>query len=249
MQDTGLLDTSNAPQTQQIEKAQLEDKTCDTVKAANGIISPESWCNLSANDSMSENNRRWKSEYHHLSSAQAAKFFNGKHQLAFPLGASATEWRAVELWEPNLALLKGGLVMVNQQGQLVQTKISAADGQTIKMQSISSCGQDTPLSKCILVTATPSRMDGGKLEHTRLSDYLQGNLAPYKNTMDHDVGYSVFALEGNNVTGKNKMKPNGAVSEPGYIGWNNDLGNDPIYSSQTSNDVWSVMASFVNNHY
>lgn len=249
MQKTGLLDTDDAPQAQQIEQAQRQDKTCDTVKASNGIISPQSWCNLSANDSMSENNRRWQGHYHHISSEQAEKFFNGKHQLAYPLGASATEWRKIELWKPKLSKLEGGLVMVNQQNQLVQTKITTQDGKSIKMQDISVCGKDVPLTQCAMITATPSRMIDGQLEHSTLADYLQGNLAPYKSSMAHDVGYSVFALEGNNVTDKNKMKTNGAVSEPGYIGWHNTLGTDPAYTKATSDQVWSDMQVFVNNQY
>ncbi|WP_108650938.1 hypothetical protein [Dongshaea marina] len=252
MQQTGILNTIKKPEADQITQAQQADKTCDTVKVSDGIISPQSWCNLSANDSMSENNRRWQGAYHRLSSARAAQFFNGKHQLALPLGASATQWRRIELWNPKLSALKGGLVMVDAKGKLIQNQIGTQDGKPVKMQTLSSCGQGVPLSQCIMVSATPSRMKQGKLENTTLGDYLQGNFAPYKASRAYDVGYSVFALEGNNVTSKNAGpagKINSAVSEPGYIGWNNSFGTDPAYSSQVSDHVWEVMSDFVGKNY
>jgi len=199
------------------------DGSCNTVNNSN-LYSPVSYCNLTTNDSVSENTRRFTNTYHTISTQDAMIHFNGKYQLAFPLAASATEWEAIEIWNPDLDLLskKAGILSLNKQAcaglsnqwlndnedSLNQNssdeykKLSSClmmDSQfnigDVSYQTWSKCGA-LPLSQCLKVSNLPSSTNDGVIGHPSVLDYVKQNMSVYCQTnADHYVGYSVFALE------------------------------------------------------
>lgn len=80
---------------------------------------PASYCSLSLNDSISENNRRFMNTYHTVSTHDAMIYFDGKYSPIVPLAASATEWNNVEIWNPDFTIKTGSTaifgVMINNQ--------------------------------------------------------------------------------------------------------------------------------------
>lgn len=160
------------------------DQSCTTINNA-GYYSPVSYCNLSTNDSYSENNRRFQDNYHQISTHDAVIYFNGKYQLALPLADSATEWSAVEIWNPDFTptIFKTGRILttttcaqidnrflINNEYDLKNNPTSdayktleiclLADASHqvvtgLPMQAFSPCGPNTPYAQCILVSSLP----------------------------------------------------------------------------------------------
>lgn len=77
------------------------------------LVSPVSWCNLTPNDSASENYRRWlscpqstptgKDDTVKWNNVQAMQYLNGQYSVILPLSWSATEWTHIEAWKPDFA--------------------------------------------------------------------------------------------------------------------------------------------------
>lgn len=160
------------------------DKSCTTINNA-GYYSPISYCNLSINDSYSENNRRLKDNYHQISTHDAIIYFNGKYQLALPLADSATEWSAVEIWNPDFtpAIFKTGRILTTTACAVVDNTFFVKNAHDLacnpassayktlaaclladaahqvvsglSMQAFSSCGSNIPYAQCILVSSLP----------------------------------------------------------------------------------------------
>ena len=70
-----------------------QDYMCNTPQLGGAYYNPVSWCNLSLNDSYSENNRLFNtSGGATVSTNDAIINFNGQIQLTLPIADSATEW-------------------------------------------------------------------------------------------------------------------------------------------------------------
>lgn len=125
------------------------DKTCNLFKS-NGKSATDtsvSWCNNSANQSISENNRMWKTfvkaSFQYGSPQETMQFFHGKFQLVLPVSWSATQWTHLYVWNPDFSqafaesddLLgsdintwKSGLFMVNKNAKAVCTAAQLSQG-------------------------------------------------------------------------------------------------------------------------
>ena len=210
-----------------------QDASCSAVNNG-GLYQPVSYCNLSVNDSVSENHRRFNDSYHQVSSHDAIIYFNGKYQLTLPIAASATEWNAVEIWNPDFtpAIFKTGRVMTKkeacqtidhnfflQYAQDLENPTSVAyhqlqscllndvlvDGEA--MQLFSHCGT-VPYAQCILISSLPSSDMGQQgIKRATIPGYLHNNIAIYEDTRAYEVGNSFFAMENSNTA------PAGAFSD------------------------------------
>jgi hypothetical protein len=175
-----------------------KDLSC-TSKNNAGLYSPVSYCSLSINDSYSENNRRFKDTYHQISTEDAVLYFNGKYQLTLPLADTATEWNAVEVWNPDFSpsVFKQGRLMttaactgidhaffVQHAEELMNSTESESYHQlqacllsdtgsdvmpNLPMQSFSPCAKGIPYASCILVSSLPGSQTIGQATVVRSS--------------------------------------------------------------------------------
>lgn len=212
----------NPEQAQILYNSFQNDQSC-SVMSSTDLAKPVSYCNLTLNDSISENNRRWNVSYHTISTADAMQYFNGKYELIYPLAASATEWQQLELWHPNLSLftkgsgelmtnptacmsisndyLKKNDALLNQPSSKPAVLLSHCLFSNIKinnlpLQEYHRCKANMPYSECILISSLPGSIDSSTpIVRDNAIAYVNANQSIYSKTVLHDVGYSVFALE------------------------------------------------------
>lgn len=176
-------------------------------------VSPKSWCNISLNDSISENYRRFTSGPFNqgagVSPAQAMMSFHGNYALSLPVAGSATEWEAVEIWQPDFT--EPATVMVNPvacssinnsflaendssldvPGSAAYNALSACLQTNVNVgpatvQTFGRCGYEMgstteiPYNQCIMVSNVPGKgANDADVTHPAETDYIQNNLNVY----------------------------------------------------------------------
>jgi hypothetical protein len=153
-------------------------------------------------------------------------------------------------------------------GQLAKCLMADTMVGSVPVQTFSHCGnqmgssESIPYAQCILVSNIPGKGVGDQdVKHPVSIDYAKNNLQVYASTIQHQTGYSVFALETPAAATSGAFGsatiPNKNVQEPWYIGYNYTPSTnpkdgepyDPEYSPQASDQEWQAFATVINNYY
>ena len=108
---------------------------------------PVSWCNLSPQDSASENYRRFyscnknaiKPHGQPINAATAMQAYNGQYSLILPVSWSATEWTQAEIWKPDLSENFGHAVSSTKPHNMtvITANTATVDGTTYQCSDLS----------------------------------------------------------------------------------------------------------------
>lgn len=153
-------------------------------------------------------------------------------------------------------------------GQLAKCLMADTMVGSVPVQTFSHCGnqmgnsESIPYAQCILVSNIPGKGIGDQdVKHPISIDFAKNNLQVYASTIQHQTGYSVFALETPAAATSGAFGsatiPNKNVQEPWYIGYNYTPSTnpkdgepyDPEYSPQASDQEWQAFATVINNYY